>query len=164
MRNPLVVSLMIILALACFLLRYAGQGKAPHGLQSLSMTGDLTGEQVYGSYTVRVYRLSRAMNNDDQGKNASYEILKNGQRVYAERDGCEFFIGSFSPNPLTEMGKDVTGDGLPNLVIENWSGAASGGGYFVVFQLARTFVKLLLSMLLVVVTSVIWTETATLNS
>ncbi|MHC4123907.1 MAG: LysM peptidoglycan-binding domain-containing protein [Planctomycetota bacterium] len=97
----------------------------------------LTNEQKFGKYTVRTYR-------EEEGPGAFYEILINGFRRYAEYDEVKFTIGTDSCdiNPLITMGKDITGNGIPNLVIENFNGSAHGGGYFVVFELGENLRKL----------------------
>jgi len=78
----------------------------------------LQDEQHYGDYTVRIYRESIT--------NSLFQILKDDLVLYSE-EGRRFQIGDIcrdNKNPLIEMGKDITGDGEPNLVVSHWSGGA----------------------------------------
>ncbi len=37
------------------------------------------------------------------------------------------------------MGKDITGDGKPNLIVSEWTGGAHGGFYFYLFEISDDF-------------------------
>ena len=81
-------------------------------------TGRLQQQEQFGDYTARTYR-------DPYFYEGSFEILKAGRRLYAYK-GDEFTILMLYDhdllNLLVRMGKDITGDGVPELVITEWSG------------------------------------------
>jgi hypothetical protein len=65
------------------------------------------------------------------------EILQHGTRVYA-RGGWRFYPGRCESGEVP-IGTDVTGDGMPDLVVFEWSGAAHGGGVLRIFTLGPAF-------------------------
>lgn len=93
---------------------------------------ELSDDQSYGNYRVCTFH------NSEEGK-GYFEILRNGKRVY-KRKGFKFRIGliyddegfrelkdlgdNISNVPIA-MGKDITGRGIPNLVVSEWTGGAT---------------------------------------
>ncbi len=82
------------------------------------------------------------------------EITKNNNLVFRE-EGCDYYIGhhperdehgeiidSINNSEIVAMGKDVTGAGVPNLVIYTYSGGAHCCSSFYVFEIGETFNKL----------------------
>jgi len=90
----------------------AGPAFMPHG--------ELTDEQSVGRYTVRTYR---SMAEGD----GSFQVLEAGRRIYGQ-DGWCFGIGDyFGPDTGADtdlVGRDLTGNGKLNLVMEEWTGGA----------------------------------------
>lgn len=80
--------------------------------------GSLQGEQSFGKYDARIYR------DMDTGE-GSFEVLRSGKQVYTQK-GFKFYFGHADGNEeednLISIGKDITGDGKPNLVISEWTG------------------------------------------
>src|SRR5215469_14646439 len=81
----------------------------------------------FGAYTVNTY-----FDPNSNTKDAYYEILKNKKPVYrgrATENGEKFAIGTlYDDDPdakLVTIGRDVTGNGQPNLVISEWTGGAN---------------------------------------
>jgi hypothetical protein len=81
----------------------------------------MTAKQQFREYTAVTYY-------DDQAGQGMFEILQAGKRVYQQSPGGRFEIGTRLvndvPNALTEMGKNIAGNGIPNLVISEWTGGA----------------------------------------
>lgn len=97
-------------------------------------------EHSFQDYTVRIY---------DQPLSCvfgqPFEILKGGQRVYAY--GCPrariwSFGATDGPDRQIAVGLDITGDGIPNLVVFEYSGGAHCCGTFHVFELGEEFRKI----------------------
>ncbi len=95
-------------------------------------SGPLRDERDFGDYVVRIYREHMS----------SFEILHQGIRVHSG-EGFKFRIGSIyeerKTNSLITMGADITGDGIPNLVISEWTGGGHCCYFFHVFELGEDF-------------------------
>jgi hypothetical protein len=93
--------------------------------------------QFFQDYEARTYR-------DSNGSDASLKIFEKGRLIHSEKGEVSFSIGANNGeiNPAIAIGKDVTGRGVPDLVVEQWTGSASDGGYFLIFQLGKNFRKL----------------------
>ncbi|MHC1741501.1 MAG: hypothetical protein AB9873_00550 [Syntrophobacteraceae bacterium] len=98
-----------------------------------------TDERVFGDYTLRIAHVL-----NDQGSRGTFEVLQNGQKIYS-RNGHRFAFGhvySDEPtldNELVAIGKDITGNGVPNLVVSEWSGGAHCCFVFHVYELGPSF-------------------------
>jgi hypothetical protein len=94
----------------------------------------LAKEEIFQNYAVRIF--------DEQPMGrGSFEILKDGRRVWAQTGKLEivrFYIGTQEKNELP-MGRDITADGVPDLVIREWSGGVHCCFIFHVFQIAADF-------------------------
>lgn len=92
-------------------------------------------EQLFGEYTVRTYSAWLCCI-------GSFEIRKGGQSIYARRGG-RFWVGRFwGPNEneyTVPLGQDITGDGLPNLVLREYTGGAHCCSYYYVFTIGPEF-------------------------
>jgi hypothetical protein len=101
---------------------------------SFSVVGNLKEEQSFQDFTVRIYEEDSVCCCGD-----SLEILFEGQRIYAVRGFLRLWIGRFwdqeSKEQRIPLGQDITGDGIPNLVITNWSGGAHCCTYYHIFSL-----------------------------
>jgi hypothetical protein len=101
----------------------------PPSQTPLDSQAELEAEQSFQDYTVRVYVYGEFQNEDYY-----FEVLKNGKQVYRQNSWSRFHIGHFHEEyrePI-QMGQDITGDGIPNLVI-------SVGATIYVFELGKTF-------------------------
>jgi hypothetical protein len=86
---------------------------------------------------------------DSNTKDAYFEILKDGKRVYrkqARENGERFLIGTlYDDDPdakLVTMGADITGDGQPGLVIAEWAGGANCCLTLHIFEIGKQFRKI----------------------
>ncbi len=98
----------------------------------------------YGGYTVNTY-----FDPDSNAKDAYYEILKDSKRIYryqASERGEKFVIGTlYDDDPdarLVAIGRDITGDGKPDLVISEWTGGANCCLIFHLFEIGPKFRKI----------------------
>ncbi len=113
------VALNVVLAAALLILLYLVYPQFLYRLDSV---------ENFGGYSIRTYR-------NDRGTKAYFEVLRRSEewdglphvprRVYSGSGEVAFAVESF--------GADVTGKGMPDLVIQQWCGSASGQGstYFV---------------------------------
>jgi hypothetical protein len=95
--------------------------------------GKLVAEQSFQNYTVRVYEKSF-----DEGY---FEVFKDGEPVLRQDEYGRFYIGHLDEefNEPIEMGRDITGEGLPDLVISHWAGGAHCCLELYVFELGQVF-------------------------
>jgi hypothetical protein len=93
--------------------------------------------QFFHDYEARTYR-------DSNGSDAFLKVFEKGRLIHSEKGEVSFSIGANNDeiNPAIAIGKDITGRGVPDLVVEQWTGSASDGGYFLIFQLSKNFRKL----------------------
>jgi hypothetical protein len=98
----------------------------------------------FGAYTVNTY-----FNPDSNTKYAWFEILRNKRSVYrqqAKDNGEKFVIGTlYDDDPdakLVMMGKDISGDGQPDLVVSQWSGGANCCLTLHIFEIGKRFRKI----------------------
>lgn len=94
--------------------------------------GELQARQSCGEYTVRLYR-------DAEG-NGGFEIRHDGKRVFTAY-GFRFYIGTVADHERksmkTGMGRDITGNGVPDLVLTEWTGGAHCCFIFHLFELGE---------------------------
>ena len=108
------------------------------GVVSAKPKYKLEAKQRLQEYTVRIYY-------DDKTGKGMFEILKKGKRVYQKSDESKFYIGSLPnsedevSNDLIKMGNDITGNGIPNLVISEWTQGAHCCFNFDVFEFGQQF-------------------------
>lgn len=95
---------------------------------------------------VRIYR------NDEWkekgGYRGSFEILRDGIRIY-KQTGWDFSIGDWTYDPVKSqengaiaMGRDITGDGKPDLVISEWTGGMHCCYPSHIFEIGEEFRKI----------------------
>ncbi len=91
--------------------------------------------KTFGAYEVRLYWDAKCY------AGGMYEILKDGQVLYSEGGG-KFHIGTlYTKNDphAVQNGQDITGDGVSDLVITEWSGGAHCCMTVRVFQIGDEF-------------------------
>jgi len=106
----------------------------------------LQDKQVYHDYEVRIFR-------DDEFGEGYFEVFQKNKLIY-KQEGFKFRIGLVyadedlgsetkgKGNELVAMGKDITGKGIPNLVVSEWTGGAHCCFYFYVFEIGKHFRKI----------------------
>lgn len=92
-------------------------------------------EEKIGDYRVRI-------GGGDGHSSGFLEIVQGDQRVYY-REGYRFVFFQEKPvdwddAPQLALGKDITGSGWPNLVVEHWSGGAHCCFSYYIFSLGPT--------------------------
>ncbi len=98
-------------------------------------------ELQYQDYTIRIYE---AFAPEKCCCGASLEILKGGQRIYAANGIVRFHANSWYDDKRGEerqvpIGQDMTGDGIPDLLVRQWSGGAHCCTTYRLFQLGEEF-------------------------
>ncbi len=97
----------------------------------------------FKDYEVRIFD-SKACDPSPFRARSGLEILKSGKPVYA-RTGHSFALGyplqdNQSPDSVKlKVGDDITGEGVPDLLVSEWSGGAHCCYTFHVFQLGDAF-------------------------
>ena len=85
-------------------------------------------------YSVKIYF--------DFAKGGAVQIFKDNKQVYLQK-GFQFKLGLQSDDmpesKLVKPGKDITGDGVPDLVVSEWSGGAHCCFVYNVFSLGKEF-------------------------
>lgn len=104
---------------------------------TFSAPGTLVEEELYQNYTVRVYKNETCL----QG---AFEILRGDQLLYARYTFRQVAVGyaywdEKSVKRTIAMGQDITGDGIPNLVMSEHAGGAHCCYLIHVFQIGSTF-------------------------
>ena len=104
----------------------------------------LQNSSSFGDYTARAY-FDPASNKKDP----YFEILRNKKPVYrqqATENGEKFVIGTlYNDDPdskLVTMGRDITGDGQPDLVVSEWAGGANCCLTLHIFEIGWKFRKI----------------------
>lgn len=95
----------------------------------------LKDSRSFRDYTIRIYKIDEE--GDDNGK-GFFEIMHKGMLVYRQK-GTEFKVGylyeDLPGNDLIEMGRNITGNGVPDLVISEYTGGAHCCLSFDIFEL-----------------------------
>lgn len=105
-----------------------------------------TSESSYQDYNVRFYG-DKSCEAEPETRIAGVEILKAGKRVYMQT-GYSFSLGyaldhDQSPDSVpVPPGTDMTGEGIPDLLVTEWSGGAHCCYSFHVFRLGSEFKKI----------------------
>jgi len=93
-------------------------------------------EAKFGDYDIKIYR------DWDIGTFGVVQVFKDGEIVFEEQN-YSYRIGLMYDNhpdsSLVAPGKDITGDGIPNLVISHWTGGMHCCFEFYVFSLGDEF-------------------------
>jgi len=100
---------------------------------------NLIQESTYGPYVVRIYR-------DDDQYSSLLRITRDGAEVYQLVSGTirvgPFYKSNKEQVALLKMGRDITGDSQPNLVIADYSGGAHCCLSYHVFSIGEEFKQL----------------------
>lgn len=95
-------------------------------------------ERSFDDYTARTYR-------DDVNGTGYLVICKKGKVVFFET-GYRYYLGHFGSadefDQLVPMGRDVSGKGVPNLVVSEWSGGNHCCTKYDVFELGKSLGKI----------------------
>ena len=114
---------------------------------SVQPFGKLQEEQRFKDYTIKIYRNEEApaetdTNPDHQDGVGCFEILKSGKQVYFQKGFMFEVAGQQSngqTNSLIAMGRSITSDKQPNLVVREWSGGAHCCYTFTILQISDVF-------------------------
>lgn len=90
-------------------------------------------EPSFGEYVLKIYTSYKA-------NEGYFEILQRGQAVYAQH-GCRFKQGLY-PEGAVPMGSDLTGDGIPDLLVSEWTGREGCCFVIHVFEIGQEFREL----------------------
>lgn len=101
--------------------------------------------KINNEYTLRLYSLG--IGSVEAGYD-SFEILKEGRTVYSQTGG-RYLPMSVENNKVVEVGskeavhvKDITGDGIPDLIISEWEGGAHCCFNIHIFSLGQEFKRI----------------------
>ncbi|MBI4841251.1 MAG: hypothetical protein HY803_09310 [candidate division NC10 bacterium] len=105
-------------------------------------TGPLESKHIFKNYVINTYR-------EEGGGQGSLEVLRNGRRIYARRsreESGQFLVGELhetnTPKERVSLGKDITGRGVPNMVISEWTGGAHCCYFVYAFEIGKRFRRL----------------------
>ncbi len=127
-----------IVAVLLFLLSF-GAVSAAAELPCPSLGSDEE-KVTFADYVIRTVR-----SEDFEG---CFEVRKSGILVHSETGATKYHIGNningknlkgFPPIPEIKVGTDITGNGIPNLIVSAWSGGAHCCFSFIVLELGKTF-------------------------
>lgn len=132
--------LLLVISLVIFSIAFA----APARSTSKDKAPPLQKSTSFADYVANTY-----FDPDANTKDAYFEILCNKKVVYHRRateNGERFVIGTLydddSDAKLVAMGRDITGDGQPDLVISEWTGGANCCLTFHIFEIGSKFRKI----------------------
>lgn len=95
-------------------------------------------ERSFDDYTARTYR--------DDANGTGYLVICKKEKVVFFETGYRYYLGHFGSadefNRLIPMGRDVTGKGIPNLVVSEWSGGNHCCTKYDVFELGKSLKKM----------------------
>ena len=102
----------------------------------------LNEEYRFQDYTIRIYQSVPGETNCCCG--ASLEILRGTERLYAAHGTYRFYAGFWYDDQEGEerhipIGQDMTSDGIPDLLINQWTGGAHCCTTYRLFQLGGEF-------------------------
>lgn len=90
----------------------------------------------FGAYSVSMWM------DEDDGE-SHLVITKNGKKIFEEIEiGSHYYFGNnFDPNLKKDVysGKNVTGNGIVNLLVSKWTGGAHCCNFLYIFELGDTF-------------------------
>ena len=111
---------------------------------SLAKPPPLQRSGTFNAYTANVY-----FDPSSNQKDAYFQILKDQKVVYRQQataNGERFVIGTlYDDDPdaaLVTMGKDITGQGQPDLLISEWKGGANCCLILHIFEIGTSFRKI----------------------
>ena len=113
----LLIALNVLLAVALSVLLYLVYPQFVYDLESVSNAGD--------GYSVRTYT-------PHSGFLAYFEVLRGHRRIYSYSGEQQFIV--------KKLATDVTGNGLLDLVVQQWDGSAHEGGRYLVLEIDNAVV------------------------
>jgi len=87
--------------------------------------------RTYSGYTFRSYGRYKA-------PGGYFEMLRGGRRIYS-RNGGDFMVALQERTGKPLMGRDITGDGQPDLAVSEFGRGAHGPYFAYVFQIGKKF-------------------------
>lgn len=121
----------LVLVLIIFFLLYAFSSSQEKSSEEIILSeGNLTDEQFFGEYTYHHYT-------GPPYKFDVFQIFQKDKLVYRSPIGYEYWL--YKDNDIYSLGDDITGDGIPNLLVQHSSGYKSGGIACLVFSLGPDF-------------------------
>jgi hypothetical protein len=121
------LALLLIIFLFLYTLSYSQEKSSE---EIIITEGKLTNEQFYGEYTYRHYTCPP--HSED-----IFQIYKGEELVYQSE--VEFGYGLREEDEIFHQGDDITGDGIPNLIVEGSNGGSVPYGSCYVFSLGKKF-------------------------
>jgi len=109
--HPLVLVLIIFLSFYVY-----SSSREKSSAENTITAGTLTDEQSFGEYTYRLYT-------GPPFREEVFQIYKKEELVYQSKVGYAYWLNK--ENELFSPGDDITGDGIPNLVVMESSGGNS---------------------------------------
>jgi len=104
-------------------------------------------EQAFRDYIFSIYRQDYSFNLSEFTD--YFEILQGGHRVYMSGFGSGWSSFALAetdvnkkPNKLIAMGRDITGNGIPNLVVVLIYGGSGGYGNYSIYEIGKKFRKI----------------------
>ena len=118
--------------------------KKPTGNEQIAALVPASQNRINQDYEIRFYTLN--IGSPDSGYDA-YEVLHKGKRVCFDKDGRFSVRTSDNKDYSPKQGesitvKDITGDGIPDLIISMWSGGAHCCYSTYIFSLGEQFNKI----------------------
>jgi hypothetical protein len=90
-------------------------------------------EEVFGDYVVRIAAPQYALED-------ILLVYKNDRLIYIQRGEHLGIAGAYQrKDPLAPLGRDITGNGIPNMVIKEYTGGAHCCSFTYIFELSDVF-------------------------
>lgn len=104
---------------------------------------DISGKQNLACTDYKINNYIYRLLHDKESGDKYFEILHNEEKVFTSEMGMSYEIntGDAAGN-LPLPGKDITGDGIPDLVVEGYSGGAHCCNDYLIFSLGEQFQKI----------------------
>ena len=129
-RSKILYSFVLFFIIFLFLYTYSYSREKSSAEITIS-EGTLTNEQFFGEYTYRCYTGPPHREN-------VFQVYKNNELVYQSDIGYSYWLGE--KEGLFHPGDDITGDGIPNLVVMYSGGGNSSFNQFCyIFSLGDQF-------------------------
>ena len=116
-KLALSISINVFLTVILSILFYLAYPQLIYQLESV--------DNLWGQYSVRTYRKDYGL--------AYFEVLRGHKRIYSYSGKERFFV--------VILGTDVTGNGMPNLIVSQYLGGAHGNSRYIVLELDGSVVN-----------------------
>src|SRR5579863_9750021 len=137
------VKTILFLALVFFVIPKVGFCACVTGDAIFSHPELKTQRYAFHDYEVRLYG-NKDCDAEPESRIAGFEILQGGKRVYMQT-GYSFAVGypleqDQSPDSVKiDIGTDLTGEGVPDLLVSEWTGGSHCCYRFHIFALGEKF-------------------------